>query len=136
MSHVVPDLIQKVVKGQDPLHILGNGDQIRHYTYGGDLAEGIRTCIEHPKALNNDFNLSTETATSVIDLAKLIWKKINPNKEFNVVCDQPFTHDVQKRSPDVSKAKEILGFEAKTSLEDSLDEIIPWVTEQVEKGLI
>ncbi|MDE2025942.1 MAG: NAD(P)-dependent oxidoreductase, partial [Patescibacteria group bacterium] len=36
MSHVVPDLVQKVLKGQDPLHILGSGKQIRHYTYGGD----------------------------------------------------------------------------------------------------
>ena len=136
MSHVVPDLIQKVVKGQDPLHILGSGEQIRHYTYGGDLAEGIRICIEHPKALNNDFNLSTSTPTSVIDLAKLIWQKINSNKEFNFICDEPFMHDVQKRSPNVSKARKILGFEAKTSLEDSLNEIIPWVTEQVERGLI
>ena len=41
MSHVVPDLVQKVLKGQDPLHILGEGDQVRHYTYGGDLARGI-----------------------------------------------------------------------------------------------
>ena len=41
MSHVVPDLVQKIVKGQDPLHILGTGEQIRHYTYGGDLARGI-----------------------------------------------------------------------------------------------
>lgn len=40
MSHVVPDLVQKVVKGQDPLHILGEGNQVRHYTYGGDLAAG------------------------------------------------------------------------------------------------
>ena len=40
MSHVVPDLVQKVLKGQDPLHILGSGDQVRHYTYGGDLAAG------------------------------------------------------------------------------------------------
>ena len=38
MSHVVPDLVQKVLRGQDPLHILGDGKQIRHYTYGGDLA--------------------------------------------------------------------------------------------------
>ena len=43
MSHVVPDLVQKVLKGQDPLHILGDGEQIRHYTYGGDLARGIVT---------------------------------------------------------------------------------------------
>ena len=34
MSHVVPDLVQKVLKGQDPLHILGDGNQVRHYTYG------------------------------------------------------------------------------------------------------
>src|SRR5262249_17777717 len=33
LSHVVPDLVQKVVKGQDPLHILGGGQQVRHYTY-------------------------------------------------------------------------------------------------------
>ena len=42
LSHVVPDLVLKVLKGQDPLHILGEGTQVRHYTYGGDLAHGIR----------------------------------------------------------------------------------------------
>jgi len=136
MSHVVPDIIQKIIKGQNPLHILGDGQQIRHYTYGGDLAEGIRLCIEHPKALNNDFNLSTATATSVIELAEIIWNKINPNEEFHYVCDDPFTHDVQKRSPEVKKAKRVLGFEALTTLEDALDEIIPWVSDQVKKGLI
>ena len=65
MSHVVPDLVQKVLKGQDPLHILGEGNQVRHYTYGGDLARGIRICLEHPTALNEDFNLSTATSTTV-----------------------------------------------------------------------
>lgn len=38
MSHVVPDLVLKILKGQDPLHIFGDGTQVRHYTYGGDLA--------------------------------------------------------------------------------------------------
>ena len=50
-----PDLVQKVLKGQDPLHILGDGTQIRHYTYGGDLARGIVAAMEHPDALNDDF---------------------------------------------------------------------------------
>ena len=59
MSHVVPDLVQKVLKGQDPLHLLGDGTQIRHYTYGGDLARGIVMTLEHPAATNEDFNLST-----------------------------------------------------------------------------
>jgi nucleoside-diphosphate-sugar epimerase len=47
MSHVVPDLIQKVLKGQSPLHILGNGNQVRCYTYGGDLAQGIIASLEN-----------------------------------------------------------------------------------------
>src|SRR3954447_8118013 len=46
LSHVVPDLVLKVMKGQDPLHILGDGSQVRHYTYGGDLAKGIRCAME------------------------------------------------------------------------------------------
>src|SRR3981081_2124443 len=77
MSHVVPDLVQKVLKGQDPLHILGDGGQIRHYTYGSDLARGIVDALEHPNALNEDFNLSTAESTTVLELAELIWKKIN-----------------------------------------------------------
>src|SRR5439155_25741362 len=52
MSHVVPDLVQKVLKGQDPLHIIGDGTQVRHYTYGGDVARGLRLCMEHPAALD------------------------------------------------------------------------------------
>ena len=76
MSHVVPDLVQKVLKGQDPLHILGSGDQVRHYTYGGDLAAGVVTAMEHPDALNEDFNLSTAQSTTVRQLAELIWRKI------------------------------------------------------------
>lgn len=136
MSHVVPDLIQKTLKGQDPLHILGEGNQVRHYTYGGDLARGIRLCVEDEKALNQDFNISTATSTSVLELAEMIWKKINPDKPFNYVSDDPFEYDVQKRVPDTKKAKEILGYEATTGLDEMLDELVPWIKEQVELGTI
>lgn len=134
MSHVVPDLVQKILKGQDPLHILGDGGQVRHYTYAGDLAEGIRRCIEHPNAVNNDFNLSTPVSTSVVELAEVIWKKLKPGVPFRYVSDKPFKYDVQKRVPDVSKAKELLGFEAKTELNEILDEVVPWIQKQIELG--
>lgn len=137
MSHVVPDLVQKVLKGQDPLHILGNGGQIRHYTYGGDLARGIRVCLEHPKALNEDFNISTAVSTTVLELGELIWNKIHQGKKpFQYTSDEPFSYDVQKRVPDVSKAKELLGFEAVTPLGEVLDEVIPWVEVQIREGTI
>src|SRR6202142_1542693 len=125
MSHVVPDLVQKIVKGQDPLRILGDGQQIRHYTYGGDLAKGIATAIEHPDALNDDFNLSTDQSTTVLELAEMIWKKLKGNDvPFRWVSDTPFEHDVQRRVPSTEKAKRVLGFEATTNLSDMLDEVI------------
>ncbi|WP_410814300.1 NAD-dependent epimerase/dehydratase family protein [Micromonospora sp. 067-2] len=135
MSHVVPDLVQKIVKGQDPLHILGEGNQVRHYTYGGDLARGIAAAMEHPAARNEDFNLSTSESTSVLALAELIWHKIKgPDVPFRYVCDEPFRYDVQKRVPDVAKARDVLGFTATTSLDVMLDEVVPWVTRAVAEG--
>jgi UDP-glucose 4-epimerase len=137
MSHVVPDLVQKVLKGQDPLHILGEGNQIRHYTYGGDLAKGIVSAMEHPDALNEDFNISTADSTTVLELAELIWKKIKgPDVPFNYVSDPAFEYDVQRRVPSVDKAKKVLGIEATTSLDEMLDEVIPWIENAVAEGKI
>jgi UDP-glucose 4-epimerase len=137
MSHVVPDLCQKVIKGQDPLHILGDGGQVRHYTYGGDLARGIRMAMESPRAVNQDFNLSTAQSTTVRELAEAIWRKVYGDlAPLRLVFDPPYEHDVQRRVPDVRKAREVLGFEANTSLDAMLDEVIPWIREEIEAGRI
>ena len=137
MSHVVPDLIQKIAKGQNPLRILGDGKQIRHYTYGGDLALGIRLALESDAARNNDFNISTNESHSVLELAKKIFQKMNGDSaQLSIVSDKPFPHDVQMRVPSTRKAEEILGFRAETTLDQALDEIIPWVVTAVENGII
>jgi UDP-glucose 4-epimerase len=136
MSHVVPDLIQKIVKGQDPLHILGDGGQVRHYTYGADLARGIRMCIERPEAKNEDFNISTAESTTVLQLAEAIWNRIRPGVPFRYISDPPYAYDVQKRVPSVEKAERLLGFRAATPLSELLDHVIPWVRQQVEFGNI
>jgi nucleoside-diphosphate-sugar epimerase len=141
LSHVVPDLALKALQGQDPLHILGEGNQVRHYTYGGDLARGIRVAMESPKAVNDDFNLSTATSTTVLELAEAIWRKVHGadaapggSKPFRYVTDPPFEHDVQRRVPDVRKARDVLGFEATTSLDEMLDEVIPWIDGELRAG--
>ncbi len=136
MSHVVPDLIQKIVKGQDPLHLLGDGTQVRHYTYGADLARGIVTAMEHPAAHNDDFNLSTAESTTVLELAENIWHRLRGDTPFRFVSDAPFEHDVQRRVPSVDKARDVIGFEATTSLDEMLDLVVPWVVDAVDKNLI
>jgi UDP-glucose 4-epimerase len=136
LSHVVPDLVNKALRGQDPLHVLGDGSQVRHYTYGGDLARGIRLAMESAHAVNEDFNLSTAESTSVADLAASIWRKIHGDRPLRLHHDEPFAHDVQLRVPDVTKARRVLGFEATTSLDEMLDEVIPWVRAELESGAL
>lgn len=134
LSHVVPDLVQRVLAGQDPLHILGDGGQVRHYTYGGDIARGIRVAMESSKAINEDFNISTAEGTTVRDLAERIWRKLRGDAPLRLVHDEAFTHDVQRRIPDVTKASRVLGFEATTSLDRSLDEVIAWLRAETPAG--
>jgi UDP-glucose 4-epimerase len=137
LSHVVPDLVLKVLRGQDPLHLLGDGTQVRCYTYGGDLARGIRLAMESEAAVNEDFNLSTPVSTTVLELAELIWRKaLGPDHPFGWVSDPPFDHDVQHRVPDVQKARLVLGFAATTGLSEMLDEVVPWIRAEDAAGAI
>jgi nucleoside-diphosphate-sugar epimerase len=97
--------------------------------------------MESPKAVNDDFNLSTATSTTVLELAEAIWRKVHGTdaspggaKPFRYVTDPPFEHDVQRRVPDVRKAREVLGFEATTTLDEMLDEVVPWIRAEREAG--
>jgi len=127
MSHVLPDIINKILKGQDPLHILGTGEQVRCYTNGKDIARGIRMALESDCALNEDFNISTPVATSVKELSKVVWNILNPGKEFSTVSDEAYEYDVQKRIPNTSKALALLGFQAEIGLEESVREVIEYM---------
>lgn len=135
LGHVVPDLVAKVLAGQDPLHILGNGDQVRHYTYGGDIARGIRLAMESPKAVNEDFNIATAEGTTVRELATRIWRKVRGDAPLRFAHDPAFEYDVQLRIPDVTKAKRVLGYDAQTSLDAALDEVIAWLRAETAAGM-
>ncbi len=135
MSHVVPDLVHKVLAGQDPVHILGDGRQVRCYTYGGDLAAGIASTLDDVAAWNEDFNLSTAEQTTVADLADLIWRKVHgPGRPLRLHHDRPYEYDVQRRIPDITKARDLLGFTATTTLDTMLDEVIPWIRNTYRDG--
>jgi UDP-glucose 4-epimerase len=127
MSHVLPDIVNKILQGQDPLRILGTGEQIRCYTNGKDIAKGIRMVVESGQAVNEDFNISVSQPTSVLELAEKVWNKLVPNKNFNFISEPSYLYDVQKRIPDVTKAEKILGFKAEIKLDESIDEVISYM---------
>jgi nucleoside-diphosphate-sugar epimerase len=93
--------------------------------------------LEHPDAINNDFNMSTSVGNTVIELAEAIWKKIyGDSKPFNYLLESGFEFDVQKRVPATDKAKKVLGFSADTELSTMLDEVIPWIKSASKAGLV
>jgi UDP-glucose 4-epimerase len=93
--------------------------------------------MEHPDARNEDFNLSTAESTTVRELAEIIWRKIKgAGVPLRIISDDPFEYDVQRRVPSTGKAKRMLGFEATTSLEQMLGEVIPWITHAISTGAL
>lgn len=126
LSHVLPDLVNKILSGQNPVRILGEGNQVRCYTNGKDIARALRMLCEND-IVNNDYNISIAQSHSVLELAQIIWNKINPDKPFTYVSEEPFKYDVQKRIPDTRKAERDFGFVAEVTLEESVDEVLSYI---------
>jgi UDP-glucose 4-epimerase len=130
-SHVIPDLVQKILQGQYPLNMLGDGQQTRCFTHVKDLARGIVMATFSDKAKNEDFNIGTNVETKMIDLAKILWLLCDKKKEFKVNLVEGFKHDIKRRVPDVSKAKQILGWEQKIEFKEGLIEFVDWLKYQL-----
>lgn len=130
-AHVIPDLIKKILSGQYPLEILGNGKQTRCFTHVSDIARGIIMAMESKKAENEDFNIGSEREIKMIDLAKLLWVKCKANKSFKAKFVTGFKYDIKRRVPLSAKAKKILRWKQKKKLEYELPEIIEWIRKQI-----
>lgn len=126
-AHVIPDLIKKILDGQYPLELLGDGKQTRCFTHVSDIARGIIMALKSPKAANSDFNIGFEKEIKVVDLAKLLWKKCQVKKPFKVKYIPGFKYDIRRRVPSSKRARMLLGWEPQKRLEDELPEIIAWI---------
>jgi nucleoside-diphosphate-sugar epimerase len=123
-AHVIPDLVKKVLSGQHPLELLGDGKQTRCFTHVRDIARGIVMALESDQAINQDFNLGTANEITMLDLARRIHELCAPNRPFEVKYVAGFSSDIRRRVPDGSKAKELLGWEPRISLDDGLREVV------------
>ncbi len=123
-SMVVPSLIKRVVDGENPLIVWGNGSQVRDFVYAEDVAEGISLVLEKEYSL--PVNLGSGTGYSIKNLAEVITAKIkNPPA---VVWDISKPQGDKRRVMDISRAKS-LGWEPRTSLEDGIEKTMKWYAE-------
>jgi UDP-glucose 4-epimerase len=131
IAHAVPDLIAKVLSGQRPLQIFGSGEQTRTLTHVQDIAEGIVTAMASPAGLNEDFNISADRELTVAEIARLVWEACGEDPDaFELEHLPSFAVDVQRRWPSVEKARELLGWRARTELEQGLGETVRWLRAQ------
>jgi UDP-glucose 4-epimerase len=120
--------IEAALAGRD-LVIHGDGSQIRSWCYVDDMVDGTLRCLEHPAAVGQAFNIGNPRATvTIYDLALRIRRLVGADVE---ITFQPLHYaDVELRIPNVEKAREVLGFEARVDLDDGLERTIAWYREK------
>ncbi len=114
-GRVVPNFIYQALKNK-PITVYGDGTQTRSFCYISDLVEGIYKLLF--KNISEPINLGNPTEMKIIDFAYLI--KQLTNSKSKIVFKQLPQDDPKQRRPDITKAKELLGWKPKVSLAEGL----------------
>ena len=110
--------IQRALRNE-PIHINGDGTQIRAWCYVDDMVRGTMLCMEHPKAVGESFNIGNQRAvTTIYGLANTVIRVLNSKSKIEFVYKD--YADVELRIPNVKKAKELIGFEAEVDLDEGI----------------
>jgi nucleoside-diphosphate-sugar epimerase len=129
-GHVVPDLVRKIVEiRQDPVKLKGSGEQTRCFVDIRDLVDGLVRCMERTEATTEAINLGTTREVTIRELATVIWEHSDRPGEPAFETEQALEKDVQRRVPDITKAREVLGWEPEYSLEESIKQYLQAYTE-------
>jgi len=129
---VIPRFVKAALLGH-PLRVFGDGKQSRCFSYIDDITEGMLALAGCPEAEGEVFNLGSTEATTIEELARKVIEIAGSSSVIEYVpYEQAYERgfeDLRRRVPDIGKAKELVGFEPKISL----DEILRRVIEHFEK---
>lgn len=130
---VIAKFMTQALRGE-PLTVYDNGEQTRCFTYVDDTVKATIQAATRPEAAGQVFNIGSNRETSINELANLIVQLTNSSSEITYI---PYSsaygenfEETRRRVPDVSRAKEVLGFEAQTALEEGLRHTLAWFHEQ------
>ncbi|MCW2965998.1 MAG: NAD-dependent epimerase/dehydratase [Actinomycetia bacterium] len=116
--------IEAALAGRD-LVVRGDGSQIRAWTYVTDMVAGVLSCLEHPAAVGQVFNIGNPRgAVTIFDLASRIRRLTDA--PVGIAFEPHKSADVELRIPNVKKAREVLGWEPEIELDDGLEKTIAW----------
>ncbi len=118
MSHVFADYIKNlIVEKKNPLPIIGDGEQIRCFTWIEDIASAIAKFSFIDKTDNKTYNLGNPEPITMKQLAKMIY---NGEEELQFETVKEYADDVKIRIPSIDRAKEELGFSPTVKVEEAV----------------
>jgi GDP-L-fucose synthase len=126
-SHVIPALIRKMIESPDEIVLWGDGSPSREYLYVEDCAEGFLLAAEHYDGAE-PVNLGTGIETTIRETAELVAELVGFTGR--ITWDESMPNGQPRRSLDATRAKELFGFEARTSLRKGLERTIAWYRAQ------
>ncbi|HKS22569.1 MAG TPA: GDP-mannose 4,6-dehydratase [Thermoanaerobaculia bacterium] len=130
---VVPTLVGQALAGE-PLTVFGDGKQTRSFGYVGDIVDALLRLMEHPSTAGEVFNLGSQEEVSIAQLAeRIIALTGSPSKIVTIPYSEAYEagfEDMPRRVPDTSKAERVIGFRARTPLDDILRAVIRDVAER------
>jgi GDP-L-fucose synthase len=130
-SHVIPDLIRKMLESRDRVVLWGDGSPTREFLYVDDCVEGLVLAADHYDGAE-PVNLGTGDEISIRELAELIAELTGFEGE--IEWDTSMPNGQPRRSLDASRARELFGFEARTPLREGLERTIAWYREHAGAG--
>jgi len=125
-GRVVSNFITQALRGE-PITIFGDGSQTRSFCYVDDLIEGLIRLMENPDDVTGPLNLGRPDEFRILDLAQKIVELTNSKSE--IVFKPLPTDDPKQRRPDITLAREVLGWEPKIMLEEGLKKTITYFEE-------
>ena len=127
-SHVVPALVRKVVERHKPLEVWGDGSDIKDLIYVDDFIEGILLAMEKINTFD-PVNIATGRPCSIKDVLSTILR-VDGYTDAKITFNTSKPTMIPRRLIDVTKARKLLGFEAKTSLEEGIKKTVQWYREK------
>ena len=122
---VISLFTKRVLNNMSPI-IYGNGEQTRDYTYVDDIVRAYDMVLNYKKEIREPINFGTGKEIKIIDLANKIIELCGRRGNVKPVHVEPRPGEVQRLIADISKAKEILGWEPNYTIEEGLKKFIDW----------
>jgi len=127
-GRALPNFLKQALLGQ-PLTVYGDGSQTRSFCYVDDLIEGIIRLLNSDEHL--PVNIGNPVEMSVLEFAEIINRVTGNQAGVIFLPDKRSARDPQRRQPDIDRARSILGWEPKVTLEEGLLKTIPYFKEQL-----